>query len=182
MDNSKSAGKQPEITKKGEEMTKEQIVEQLIREYEKLLKEKERLKNETERNKKDIKKKADELAHAISDADMKSGYLDGYTYTPAVTHKYYLMGAGKADAAGVDRFAPFENDPLLADLVHKDINWRSMQKPLQKMEEDGLLTDELLEVLTIQDEFGITRRKTDTSGKDKVAAAIAKKREEKKNV
>lgn len=149
----------------------------LIDEYEALLEKKSQLYKDTEQNKLDIKEKADELCEAISDAGLKNVSDGDYTYTPGVITKYYLMGEGAALEAGLDRFAPFENDAALASLVKKEIKWQSMQKPLQQMaESDEGIPEDVLAVITTSDEFGISRRKTDTKTKDKVAAKIAERR------
>lgn len=146
----------------------------LIDDYERLLKEKTRLKEAAEANEEKIKEMEEILCGAIADAGMVSASDGGYTYTPGVCHKFYLMGAGAAEAAGIDRFAPFENDPALAGLVKKDINFRSMQGALRELEEtEAGIPDEVLAVLSVRDEFGITRRKTDTRNIEKVRKAIA---------
>lgn len=153
-----------------------ETIKALVDEYEELLTEKSRLYKATEENKQAIKDKADELCVAISKAGMKNVQFGDYTYTPGVTTKYYLIGEGKAAEDGIDRFAPFENDAYLSFLVKKDIKWQAMQKPLQEMaESEEGIPDDIKAVITSSDEFGITRRKTDTKGKDKVAAAIERR-------
>ncbi len=152
----------------------------IAKEYEMLLKEKSRLYEETEANKKDIKDKADELCEAISDAGLKNLVYDGHSYTPGVTTKYYLMGEGDALEQGLDRFAPFENDAALCGLVKKTIGWQSLQKPLQQMaESEEGIPEDVLEVITSKDEFGISRRKASTKNMEKVANALERR---KKNV
>lgn len=152
----------------------------IAQEYEDLLAEKQSLYEATEANKDDIKAKADELCEAISNANLKNLVYDGRTYTPGVITKFYLMGEGAAAEAGIDRFAPFENDAALAGLVKKQINFQSMQKPLQEMmDSDEGIPEDVMAVITTKDEFGIRRTKADTKTMEKVAAALERR---KKNV
>ena len=155
-------------------------IKELVGHYERLLEEKSRIAAMKESNNAGIKEVEDLLCQAISDAGMKNFPYGGYTYTPGVVHKYYLKTEADAIAAGAEsRYAPFENDPALADLVKKDINWRSMQTSLRELEEskDGI-PEEVKAVINITDEFGIRRAKTDTKTQDSVAAALRKRREE----
>lgn len=154
-------------------------IKTLIDEYEELLTTKSRLAEETDKNKEAIKAKADELAQAISDADMTSASDGDYTYTPGLQHKYYLISDGDAEERGIDKFAPFENDAAFTGLVRKEINWRRLQGAMQEMEdtEEGI-PEEVMAVLNIQDEYGISRRKTDTKTKNKVAEGLKKRRNE----
>ena len=154
-------------------------IKELVGHYERLLDEKSRIAALEESNKAGLKEVEDLLCQAISDAGMKNVSIGGYTYTPGVIHKYYLKKEADAVSAGAEsRFAPFENDPALADLVKKDINWRSMQTSLREMEDSpGGIPDEVMAVINITDEFGITRRKADTSNMDKVAGALKKRRD-----
>lgn len=152
-------------------------IKTLIDEYEELLTTKNRLAKETEENKGALKAKADELAQAISDADMANVQDGDYTYTPGLQHKYYLISDSDAEEAGIDRFAPFENDAAFTGLVRKEINWRRLQSAMQEIEdtEEGI-PEEVMAVLNIQDEYGISRRKTDTKTKNKVAEGLKKRR------
>jgi len=157
------------------EMTKEQIVDQKIKEYEELLAKKAELKKEAEATDEAVKKKADELAHAISDAEMKQAFSAeyGYTYTPGVQHKYYMKKWEDLPEEVDDPFAPFENDETLCGLIKREINWRRLQSAMQELEdtEEGI-PDEIMAVLNITDEFGISRKKADMKNYNKVKAAI----------
>lgn len=153
------------------------ILSRIAQEYEDLLSEKQRLYELTEKNKDDLKAKADELCEQISDANLKNLVYNGYSYTPGVITKYYLMGEGAALEKGLDRFAPFENDAALAGLVKKEIKWQSMQKPLQQMaESEEGIPEDVLAVISAKDEFGISRRKADTKQMENVASKLAKRR------
>ena len=150
----------------------------VVEEYERLLERKQALKSESEKNDEAIKAKGDELCQVISDARLQNFSFGGYTYTPGTQHKYYLITDEVAFEKGIeDRFAPFEEDDALCDLVHKDINWRSMQTSLKELEENGGgIPEEVLKVLNIKDEFGVSRRKTSMKNAQKVATALEKRR------
>ena len=128
-----------------------------------------------------IKNKADFLCQVISDAGLQNFSFEGYTYTPGTTHKYYLNKNADTESLGYDdAFGPFEADDALCDLVKKEINWRSMQTSLRELEEsESGIPDDVLAVLNITDEFGITRRKADTKNAKKVAGALKQRREKK---
>ena len=156
-------------------MTKEQIVDQKIKEYEVLLAKKADLKKQADETNDAVKAKADELAHAISDAKMKQAFSAeyGYTYTPGVQHKFYIKKAEDLPEEVEDPFEPFESDEALCALVKKDINWMRLQSAMQELEdaEEGI-PDNVKAVLNITDEFGISRKKADMKNYNKVAAAI----------
>lgn len=154
-------------------------IKTLIDEYEELLARKSELYKLSEKNKEDIRLKADELCQAISDAGLKNASDGDYLYTPGVQHKYYLRKDEDLPEGIEDKYAVFESDPALADLVKKDINWQRLQTSMRELEDSGEgIPDEVLAVLNVQDEFGISRRKTDTSAKTKVADALKKRRAE----
>lgn len=146
--------------------------------YEELLNRKKELEDLLEKTKGEIKAQADKLCQLISDAGMQNYSYNGYTYTPGTIHKYYLLSEADCYAKGIeDRFAPFEEDEALCSLVKKDVNWRSMQTSLRELEEtEEGIPEDVLDVLNITDEFGITRRKASTANKDKVASALKKRR------
>ena len=145
--------------------------------YETLLAKKNALKAEAEKIDAEIKKQSDRLCQMISEAGMQNYSYQGYTYTPGTQHKYYLVTAETAVERGIeDRFAPFEEDEALCSLVHKDINWRSMQTALKELEEtEEGIPPAVLDVLNISDEFGISRRKANTKNAEKVAAALKRR-------
>ena len=152
-------------------------IERLVDEYESLLAEKADLNKKVEQNKEDIKKKAERLCEAISDAGLKNISLGDYTYTPGVTHNYYMKKDEDLPEDVEDKFAVFESDAALEGLVRKEVNWRRLQTAMHELEEtEEGIPDEVLAVLNVTDEFGIQRRKADTKTKDKVAETLAKKR------
>ena len=145
-----------------------------IESYEVLLKSKANLEASLEANKDEIKKQRARVCQTISDAGMQNYSYNGFTYTPGITHKYYLISETDAYDNGIDdRFAPFEEDSYLCNLVKKDINWRSMQTMLRELEESEYgIPENVKSVLNIKDEFGISRRKANTQNAEKVAAAL----------
>jgi len=152
-------------------------IEAIVGEYEELLSEKADLGRKAEENKEAIKAKADELCQAISDAGLKNVSCGDYTYTPGVQHNYYLKKDEDLPEGVDDKFAVFEADAYLEGLVKKDINWRRLQTAMHELEEtEEGIPEEVLAVLNVNDEFGIQRRKTDVGGRDKVAAALRKRR------
>ena len=152
-------------------------IEKLVGEYEELLADKAKLAKQAEENKESIKEKADELCEAISDAGLKNISFGDYTYTPGVQHNYYLKKDEDLPEDVEDKFEIFENDAALEGLVRKEINWRRLQTAMHELEEtEEGIPDEVLAVLNVTDEFGIQRRKTDTTAKNKVAEALKKRR------
>lgn len=152
-------------------------IEKVANEYEELLSEKADLNKKVEQNKEDIKAKAEELCEAISDAGQKNATVGEYTYTPGVQHNYYMKKDEDLPEGIEDKFEVFENDAALEGLVRKEVNWRRLQTAMHELEEtEEGIPDEVLAVLNVTDEFGVTRRKADVKNRDKVADALAKKR------
>lgn len=152
-------------------------IKELVDRYEEVRERKERLTKEKSEAETEFKAVQEELATAISDADMSAVQDGEFSYTPGVKTRYSFKSAADLDSLGLDKFAGFEADPRLCDLVTKTINANSMQGILRELAdtEEGLPED-VAAVLNTYDEITISRTKTDTAGKNKVKDALKKRR------
>lgn len=149
-----------------------------IEKYEDVRREKAALEQRLEEVKANIKDREQAVCESISDAGHAFVEWEGYKYTPGIKHKYYLNKSADVTELGIeDVYEPFEQNAFLHDLVHKEITWTSLQTAMKELEEtEEGIPDDVRAVLLVQDEFGISRRKVDTTSKNKVANALAKKR------
>lgn len=153
-------------------------IKELIDRYEEARERKERLSKEKTEAEKEFTAVQEELARAISDADMSVAQDGEYSYTPGVKTRYSFKSAEALEELGLDKFAAFEADDRLKDLVTKTVNANSMQGVLRELAdtEEGL-PEGVAAVLNTYDTITISRTSTDTSGKNKVKEALMKRRE-----
>lgn len=153
-------------------------IKDLIDRYEETRELKERLTKDKAQAEKDFKAVQEELAAAISDADMSDVQDGEFTYTPGVKTRYSFRAMDALEEDGLDKFAAFEGDERLRDLVVKYVNANSMQGPLREIvTQDGELPEAVAAVLNSYDEITISRTKKDTAGKNKVKDALKKRRD-----
>lgn len=154
-------------------------IKELIDKYEEIRERKTRLTKEKTETEKEFAKIQEELAGAINDADMSMAQDGEYSYTPGVKTRYSFKSAEELEDLGLDKFAAFEADDRLRDLVTKTVNANSMQGVLRELAdtEEGLPED-VAAVLNTYDTITISRTSTDTTGKKKVKEALRKRRDE----
>lgn len=156
-------------------------IKELIDRYEEIRELKERLSKDKVQAEKDFKAIQEELAEAINDADMADVQDGEYSYTPGVKTRYSFKSMEALEEDGLDKFAAFEADERLCDLVQKSVNANAMQGVLRELaaSPEGV-PEEVMAVLNTYDEITISRTKKDTAGKNKVKDALKKRRD--KNV
>lgn len=154
-------------------------IKELIDKYEEVRERKERLAKEKSEAEKDFKAAQDELAVAISDADMSAVQDGEYSYSPNVKRRYNFKSAAALAELGIDKLELFKADDRLKDLVQETISASAMNSTLAELAntEDGI-PDEVMEALNIYDEITISRTSTDATGKKKVKDALKKRRGE----
>lgn len=152
-------------------------IKDLIDQYEEIRERKERLSKESAEAGKEFKSIQNELAMAISDADMASVQDGDYSYSPKVKRRYNFKSPEVLAELGIDKLELFKGDDRLRDLLQETISASAMNSTLAELAntEDGI-PDEVMEALNIYDEITISRTSTDTIGKKRVKEVIKARR------
>ncbi|MCD8366118.1 MAG: hypothetical protein LUC83_10010 [Clostridiales bacterium] len=152
-------------------------IKELVDIYEDARARKERLAKEKTEAEKAFKAAQEELAIAISDADMSAIQDGSFSYAPTVKRKFNFKSAANLAELGIDKIELFKSDERLKDLVVETISAGAMNSALGELAgtEEGI-PEEVLEAVNIYDEISISRTKKDTTAKNKVKDAIKNRR------
>jgi len=130
-----------------------------IDQYALLIQQKEQLADATKANNIELETVKQELYAMMVDADCASISRNGFRYSLQAKTCYGKIGDEKLQEAEIDFFEVLREEGL-GDIIKETVNPRTLQSTMKAyVEENGALSEELAECISVYDTFDIAKRK-----------------------